>query len=551
MASSAPATNGNRTASDFLTELSVGSEVDKILNDIKVNDFMKDTKPSKPPLSNGVSAQEIPPVTSILASFISSARPSLLTPSLRAKLHEVILDYIAVTAAGATIAPSTEPIFNGILAFTGLPAAAPHYATSNGTTSTGCTTITRGQTYPPQYAALLNATFGHSLDFDDTHAISSLHAGVTAIPAALACFESLALSPSQSSSPPTSDDLLLAISLAYETTIRIGVALSTASYSRGFHNTSVAGIFGSIAAIASLKKLSASAIANAFGLAGSKAAGSMQYLANGSWNKRLHPGFACHDAFLCVSLAEAGVIGAEKIIEGELGVLQAYTDRERSDVDWQRLIAGLGQKWEWEDSALKPYAGCRMTHAFIELSDHIGKEIREGKFESKKVRKVVCTMPKANMILVGQKTKNKVRPENMVDAQFSCYFQVANALCYGGTHDMAAYDRLQDPLIGVMAQRIECRVDESMGGMSARMEVVLENEEGSNSEVVKREQLEPLGEVSHPFVRELVEEKFLSLMAPVYGESRSKKVMECVYGIGKTKAESVRELLDLIAWPQK
>lgn len=76
---------------------------------------------------------------------------------------------------------------------------------------------------------------------------------------------------------------MLAMALGYEITCRVGRELGFEAYHRGFHNTSTAGIFGAVAAIAALRRLPAETIDMAFGLAGSKAAGSMQYLDNGSW----------------------------------------------------------------------------------------------------------------------------------------------------------------------------------------------------------------------------------------------------------------------------
>lgn len=556
------------------TESSVTSEVDRILNLVDVNGFIKG--PGSNPASNNVNSiptdslkdsttahedvipavqgsattQEpvVPAVTQRLAEFIAAAKPSLVTEDLREQLSECLLDFLGVTAAGAALAPSSEPILQGVLALDQrkTPPNERH-----------CTVITRGQSYAAHIAALLNGSYGHSLDFDDTHAESSLHAGVTAISTALAEAEQQL----NNGKSVSNDSFLLAILLGYEVTIRIGVALSTASYSRGFHNTSVAGIFGCATVLSVLRHLSSDVIVNAFGLAGSKAAGSMQYLANGSHNKRLHAGFAAHDSFLCVALAEAGVIGASGIVEGKLGLLQGYTDRERADVDWARLIGDLGTKWEFRNSALKPYAGCRMTHGFIELADSLGRQVREGKFAERGVinngtlegiKKIRCIMPKANMILVGQNIPNKIRPENTVDAQFSAYFQVANAIVYGGSHDMAAYasERLQDEHIRALCDETECVIDDSMKGMSCRMDVFLQDEDGNTVECVRNEIAEPLGERSHPFERRRVEAKFLGLMAQVYGENSDSgpSVVNAIASLNKGENEvDIRQLMDVFA----
>lgn len=101
------------------------------------------------------------PVTKALATFVATASIDQLTPELRAKVKEVVIDYIGVTAGALHNADSTEPIYNAI-------------RTLQGKGNKGnCTVIGKGEPHMlPQYAGLLNSAFGHSLDFDDTHAES-------------------------------------------------------------------------------------------------------------------------------------------------------------------------------------------------------------------------------------------------------------------------------------------------------------------------------------------------------------------------------------------
>ncbi|TKA34848.1 hypothetical protein B0A54_14061 [Friedmanniomyces endolithicus] len=220
----------------------------------------------------------------------------------------------------------------------------------------------------------------------------------------------------------------------------------------------------------------------AFGLAGSKAAGSMQYLDNGSWNKRLHPGFAVHDAFMCVALAEAGVVGASRILEGTSGFLKAYTPSE--SVSLERLVGGLGEEWGWLGSSLKPYPACRMTHAFIELSGDMQTARAKGSTVSPDdIGSVELRMSPANYILVGDPTPNKRHPTNVIDAQFSAYFQLTD--------------------------KISVKTDESMSGFGAKMSV-----QWIDGQLDSKEQQFPLGETEHPFTRDKVEEKFMALAVP-------------------------------------
>ena len=465
---------------------------------------------------NGNGVPQIP-ATKLLADFISSASTSQLTSELRLKAKEVVIDYIGVVVGGIDHASSSEPIYNAILALQGPETRGP------------CTVLTKGAPHMlPQYAGLLNSAFGHSLDFDDTHTEGTLHAGVTAISAAMTQAEVLGNNTS-------SDEFILAVSVGYEVTCRIGRELGFFSYDRGFHNTSIAGIFGAVAAISVLKKLSPQVVEDAFGIAGSKAAGSMQYLDNGSWNKRLHPGFAVHDAFMCVALAEAGVIGATKIIEGKMGFFQAYSPNPSPDL--RRLTARIGTEWIWLASSLKPYPACRMTHGFIEMCGNISAS-RGGRVTAADVRSITLAMPVSCNKLIGDPTPNKIHPENVIDGQFSAYFQSANALVYGSATGMKAYQRLQDPTINALCDKITVEVDATMINFQARMQIVW-----ADGKVEDLRQDFPLGEVEHPFTRDRVDEKFLSLAAPVYGKGKAQDIIKMIDGLEQRSVEDLLVLL--------
>jgi len=463
--------------------------------------------------TNGNTAQ--PPVTKLLATFVADARPSQLTTELREKIKEVLIDFVGVVVGALNNADSTEPIYKAIVALQG--------PGNNGS----CTVLAKGKPHMlPQYAGLLNSAFGHSMDFDDTYAPGTLHAGVTAVSAALTQAELLG----QSSD---SEKFMLAIAVGYEVTCRIGRELGYEAYSRGMHNTSTAGIFGAVSAIAVLKGLSADVIEMAFGLAGSKAAGSMQYLDNGSWNKRLHPGFAVHDAFMCVSLAEAGVIGATRIIEGKMGFLHAYSPNPHKDLN--RLVADLGTQWEWLKSSLKPYPACRMTHALIEISGNLHTSHNNSQVSPSDVEKIILTISSANFSLVGDPTPNKIHPENVIDAQFSAYYQVANALLYGSATGMQAYHKLSDADIHSLCDKISVQTDDSMKQFGAKLEITWAD---GKAETV--EQAFPLGEEQHPFTRDRVDEKFLSLAGPVYGKGKAAEIIKLIDGL---EQHSVEDLL--------
>lgn len=435
-------------------------------------------------------------VTREFAEFIANIDSGALSSTIIDHLKEYIIDYLGVTIAAAHEWESTEQIYKAVVAL--------------GAHGGSATVALKGHDFRPQFAGLLNATFGHSMDFDDTYAPGSLHAGVCAISAGLAQAESLG------SGEGDSRQLLLAIAVGYEVICRLGAELGNAAYARGFHNTSTTGIFGAVATISVLKKLPASIVENAFGLALSKAAGSMQYLENGSWNKRLHPGFAVHDAFVCVALAEAGVIGAARSIEGKYGLLHAYSPR--TDHDLALLVADLGRRWDFLETALKLYPACRMTHGLIEVAGQYGTL-----YKDLHVDKITVSLSQENHIVVGARVPNKLRPGNLVDAQFSAYFQLAHAWFYGSDTGIEFAGRLNDERIHELSEKITVVVDPTVKAFGSKMHVQFEGGQSQQADIPY-----PLGEAEHPLSKDQVEAKYFSLVTPVLGKSKADKIKDVV-----------------------
>ncbi|TFH50967.1 MAG: MmgE/PrpD family protein, partial [Lysobacterales bacterium] len=223
-----------------------------------------------------------------------------------------------------------------------------------GMSSGNCSVIGDEREYPPPAAALYNGNLAHSLDFDDTHARGSIHPSAPIIPAAFAAAEMVGAG---------GTDIIAGIVAGYEVQIRLSIALKPSEhYARGFHPTATCGVFGAAAAAARIFGLSAEKIASAFGLCGSQAAGSMQFLLDGAWNKPFHTGYAAMNGLVAASFAAEGFRGAGLAIEGKAGFLHAYAP----NADHRAAVAELGEKFETMDIAVKPYPSCRYGHAAMD-----------------------------------------------------------------------------------------------------------------------------------------------------------------------------------------
>ena len=150
--------------------------------------------------------------------------------------------------------------------------------------------LLRGIRLPAPSAALLNASMGHALDFDDTlDSGGSIHPGVSVLASVLAVCDSL--------NGVTGRDLLLAVALGLDISCRIALA---STLDRGWHRTAAIGVFGAPAAAGKLIGLTPEQMLAAFGIAYSHAAGNRQCILDGALTKRMQAGQA----------ASAGVFSA-------------------------------------------------------------------------------------------------------------------------------------------------------------------------------------------------------------------------------------------------
>ena len=211
---------------------------------------------------------------------------SALSEEVIDRVKYLTLDYVGV-AAGGSLSDSSRPVQNFVLNLGEVP---------NGAVIIG----TRIKAAPP-YAAIANAAAAHSLELDDVVNEASLHPAVAIITAALAASHIRKCS---------GKDLIEAIVAGYEVMIRLGISLDpSAHYAQGFHPTGTCGTMGAAITASKILRMDEKAMSNALGIAGSQAAGSMEFLTDGAFTKRFHPGWAAHCGIIAALLAREGFTG--------------------------------------------------------------------------------------------------------------------------------------------------------------------------------------------------------------------------------------------------
>ncbi len=409
-----------------------------------------------------------------------------LDASVRARTKELLLDHIGVAIGGLPM-DSTKAI-HAFLGRASCVGAATVYGRRDGASA--------------EWAALANGTAAHAIEMDDCTRESSLHPGVAVIPAALAVAEE---------AHAGSAALLEAVVAGYEVTMRVGAALNPGSaYRRGFHPTGVAGVFGAAMAVGRILGLDPARLTSALGIAGTMASGSLEYLTDGAWTKRLTPGWAAHSGVVAAKLAAVDFVGPTTAFEGPLGFLRAYSDAAHPD----RLLDGLGAApLRVMLVAVKPYACCRYAHGVIdgmlELRQRYGIRPRD-------VSGIDLGILSIATNLVSDPIERKRHPRSVVDAQFSAPYAAAVALAHGRAGmDEFSVGNLQDPDIRRLMEATLCHTDPALdlafpGSMPATVRLTLADGRQLETRVDY-----PAGEPENPLSREEMLTRFIGLASPL------------------------------------
>src|SRR5262249_41346869 len=111
------------------------------------------------------------------------------------------------------------------------------------------------------------------------------------------------------------------------------------------------------AAVAVALKLSPRQLVDALGIVGSMAGGIIEYLAEGAWTKRLHPGWAAQSGLRAAGLARAGFLGPRTVFEGVHGLFHGFARTTTGDYD--ALTQDFRARWVTPTLAFNPYSCAR------------------------------------------------------------------------------------------------------------------------------------------------------------------------------------------------
>lgn len=269
------------------------------------------------------------------------AAASIVSLSYREMPNDVIsiakncvLDTLAVAVAGATEETVTL-LRDGIV-------HAPGPAGLWGTTHTA----------DPVAAATVNGAAAHALDYDDLSKSAMCgHPSAPVLPALLAAAQVHRVSGSS---------LLESFVAGYELEARLGLALGTSHYERGFHSTATLGVFGAAAGTAKLMGLNTSQTARALSMAAAQSSGLKVMF--GSMVKPMQVGRAAGAGLLAGLLARSGYSAPESVLTGTGSYAAVYADA----LDPSPLTQPFTSDWLIRQNLVKEHASCYGTHATID-----------------------------------------------------------------------------------------------------------------------------------------------------------------------------------------
>lgn len=307
-----------------------------------------------------------------------------------------------------------------------------------------CTVFGWPETREMAGAAVINGSAAHGEDFDNTFEGCPVHSGAVVVPAVLAAAENWRLSRAQA---------LKGIAAGMEVMCRLGLIAQKGIHAAGFHPTAVLGTMAATAGVAAAVELSATATTNAFGIAGSMAGGLIEYLADGSWTKRLHAGWAAQSGLRAVAMARAGFTGPATVFEGDHGLFHGFAPS--IDPDFGLLTEDLGSQWHAERTAFKPYACGTMTQPFVDCAISLARTLN-----ADDIATLTCKVGEGTVHRLWEPLALKRRPPNAYAAKFSTPYCVAVGLLRGdaGLAEFTA-DAVRDEEVLELAGRVGYEVD--------------------------------------------------------------------------------------------
>lgn len=302
------------------------------------------------------------------------------------------------------------------------------------------------RTSPPM-AAFANGSMAHPLDYEEVHDFAFVHPSAQTFPAILAISESIG--------EISGKEFITALALGNEFTVRLGLCRTYYGEDALFLcNPPNLGIFGATLAVSKVLGLNEKEIISALSLALCQASFSSEVMADPkSIIRATREAFTSKAAVVSAVLAQKGIRGSEKPIEGKHGLFKLYFG---NSCDPSQLTWNFGRNFEYANISLKPWPSCRGTHPHIQAALSM---VEEYGLEANDVEEMCVQIHPMDKFLC-EPLPNKINPTSAIDAKASLPFTVATSIVYKNV-DLESFtpQRLTETKVLELAKRTNYRID--------------------------------------------------------------------------------------------
>ena len=401
-----------------------------------------------------------------------------LPDAVRAKCEETLIDVV-----GLCLAARNEDYVQAAL---------------NGWDDDGpCTAIGHTRTLSAAGAAFVNGTAAHGEDFDDTFEGGPVHAGAVLVPVVLAACERYGIDGAAA---------LKGVAIGIETMCRLSTVAPTRAHKAGFHPTAIFGAAGAAAGVATALGLNKKRTVDALGIVGSMASGIIEYLAEGTWTKRMHAGWAAQSGLRAALLARASFSGPRTVFEGAHGLFHGFANT--LDGDYGALTGDFGQRWVTQTLAFKPYPCGTMTHPYIDCARRLGARLKAQNLGEQDVAEMVCDVGEGTVHRLWEPLAAKQTPNNGYAGKFSQPYCIATGFIRGNVGLADFTDQaVKDKAVLALAGKVRYRIDPDNPypkNFTGHIRVTLRD-----GTVIEERQSHMRGGAHEPLSRQDIEDKFM------------------------------------------
>jgi 2-methylcitrate dehydratase PrpD len=430
-----------------------------------------------------------------LAEYMLAARQVKLPAEVIQKGKSHLLDTLAAIVSGSTLQAGKLGL--------------QHARAQGGKEE--CAVLGANLRTAPILAAFANGMSAHADETDDSN--SQLHPGCAIVPAALAVAESQNRS---------GEALLRAVVLGYDIGFRFHLAFQPRS-------TSFGATFGASAAAAALAELDHLQLCYSVSYAAQQASGSRAWVGDDDHIEKAfdYAGMPARNGVTAALLVKSGYTGNRDVLEGDQNIVKTYAPCEPS-----KLVSDLGQKFTITGCLIKKYP---VGSPMMETVDATLAMLAKQPIRPQDVERVVVRIPESGARTVNNRRMPDVNVQYMVSS-----ILLDGKLTFESAHD---YNRLQDPRLQELKQRVELIPDQELERVGPRFQGLIEVtfKEGKT---LREHVSNCRGRPENPMSPEEVEKKAAWLMEPVLGKTKFDQIIDSIRRI--ETLGSVRDLTKLM-----